>query len=135
MTAIIDIHAREIIDSRGTPTVEVDVILESGAFGRAGVPSGAFRRVLPLLGRGHRQLSPPYLGIADDVYSGLRRAPGMPPRPRALVAPAAPWTDWSSYFSFVSVSSPLSRPQPVLFVPRAFARENFARAPPLLFGV
>ena len=41
MTAIIDIHAREIIDSRGTPTVEVDVILESGAFGRAGVPSGA----------------------------------------------------------------------------------------------
>ena len=41
MTAIIDIHAREIIDSRGNPTVEVDVVLESGAFGRAGVPSGA----------------------------------------------------------------------------------------------
>ncbi|MDA1091513.1 MAG: phosphopyruvate hydratase [Proteobacteria bacterium] len=41
MTAIIDIYAREIIDSRGNPTVEVDVVLESGAFGRAGVPSGA----------------------------------------------------------------------------------------------
>jgi len=41
MTAIIDIHAREILDSRGNPTVEVDVTLESGAFGRAGVPSGA----------------------------------------------------------------------------------------------
>ena len=41
MTAIIDIHGREIMDSRGNPTVEVDVILESGAFGRAGVPSGA----------------------------------------------------------------------------------------------
>jgi len=41
MTAIIDIHAREIIDSRGNPTVEVDVVLETGAFGRAGVPSGA----------------------------------------------------------------------------------------------
>jgi enolase len=41
MTAIIDIHGREIIDSRGNPTVEVDVTLESGAFGRAGVPSGA----------------------------------------------------------------------------------------------
>ncbi|MBF0167398.1 MAG: phosphopyruvate hydratase [Alphaproteobacteria bacterium] len=41
MTAIIDIHAREILDSRGNPTVEVDVILESGAFGRAAVPSGA----------------------------------------------------------------------------------------------
>ncbi len=41
MTAIIDIHAREILDSRGNPTVEVDVMLESGATGRAAVPSGA----------------------------------------------------------------------------------------------
>ncbi|MDD3445768.1 MAG: phosphopyruvate hydratase [Zavarzinia sp.] len=41
MTGIVDIHAREILDSRGNPTVEVDVILESGAFGRAAVPSGA----------------------------------------------------------------------------------------------
>jgi len=41
MTAIIDIHAREILDSRGNPTVEVDVTLESGAKGRAAVPSGA----------------------------------------------------------------------------------------------
>jgi len=41
MTAITDIQAREILDSRGNPTVEVDVILESGAFGRAAVPSGA----------------------------------------------------------------------------------------------
>jgi enolase len=41
MTAILDIIAREILDSRGNPTVEVDVALESGAFGRAGVPSGA----------------------------------------------------------------------------------------------
>ena len=41
MTAIIDIHAREILDSRGKPTVEVDVILESGVMGRASVPSGA----------------------------------------------------------------------------------------------
>ncbi|RKQ73194.1 phosphopyruvate hydratase [Oceanibaculum indicum] len=41
MSAIIDIVAREILDSRGNPTVEVDVTLESGATGRAGVPSGA----------------------------------------------------------------------------------------------
>jgi enolase len=41
MTAIVDIHAREILDSRGNPTVEVDVTLESGALGRAAVPSGA----------------------------------------------------------------------------------------------
>lgn len=41
MTAILDIHARQIIDSRGNPTVEVDVLLEDGSFGRAAVPSGA----------------------------------------------------------------------------------------------
>ena len=41
MTAIIDLQGREILDSRGNPTVEVDVVLEDGAFGRAAVPSGA----------------------------------------------------------------------------------------------
>jgi enolase len=41
MTAIVEIVGREILDSRGTPTVEVDVILEDGSFGRAAVPSGA----------------------------------------------------------------------------------------------
>lgn len=41
MTAIVDIIGREILDSRGNPTVEVDVVLEDGAFGRAAVPSGA----------------------------------------------------------------------------------------------
>ncbi len=41
MSIILDIHAREILDSRGNPTVEVDVILEDGTTGRAAVPSGA----------------------------------------------------------------------------------------------
>ncbi len=41
MTAIVDIHARQILDSRGNPTVEVDVTLDDGSFGRAAVPSGA----------------------------------------------------------------------------------------------
>ena len=41
MTAIVELQAREILDSRGNPTVEVDVFLEDGAFGRAAVPSGA----------------------------------------------------------------------------------------------
>ena len=41
MTEIIDIRGRQILDSRGTPTVEVDVVLEDGSFGRAAVPSGA----------------------------------------------------------------------------------------------
>src|SRR5579862_4102901 len=41
MTAIADIHAREVLDSRGNPTVEVEVTLDSGTRGRAAVPSGA----------------------------------------------------------------------------------------------
>lgn len=41
MTAILDIHGRQILDSRGNPTVEVDILLEDGSFGRAAVPSGA----------------------------------------------------------------------------------------------
>ena len=41
MSEIVDIYAREILDSRGNPTVEVEVYLESGAMGRAAVPSGA----------------------------------------------------------------------------------------------
>ena len=41
MSSIIDIRAREILDSRGNPTVEADVTLDSGATGRAAVPSGA----------------------------------------------------------------------------------------------
>jgi len=41
MAAIVDVHARQILDSRGNPTVEVDVTLEDGSMGRAAVPSGA----------------------------------------------------------------------------------------------
>jgi len=41
MTEILSVHARQILDSRGNPTVEVDVVLDDGAFGRAAVPSGA----------------------------------------------------------------------------------------------
>ncbi|MEQ1785198.1 MAG: phosphopyruvate hydratase, partial [Hyphomonadaceae bacterium] len=41
MTEIVDVYAREILDSRGNPTVEVEVTLEDGSTGRAAVPSGA----------------------------------------------------------------------------------------------
>src|SRR5437868_5116825 len=41
MSSIVSVHAREILDSRGNPTVEVEVVTESGYFGRAAVPSGA----------------------------------------------------------------------------------------------
>ena len=49
MTAIIDIQGREILDSRGNPTVEVEVLLESGAQGRAAVPSGQAPTAPPFL--------------------------------------------------------------------------------------
>ena len=42
MSVIIDVFGREILDSRGNPTVEVEVVLEDGSFGRAAVPSGAY---------------------------------------------------------------------------------------------
>ena len=41
MSLIIDVHARQILDSRGNPTIEVEVTTQNGAFGRAAVPSGA----------------------------------------------------------------------------------------------
>ncbi|MFH1690064.1 MAG: phosphopyruvate hydratase, partial [Candidatus Eisenbacteria bacterium] len=41
MLTIVDMYAREILDSRGNPTIEVDVVLDSGILGRAAVPSGA----------------------------------------------------------------------------------------------
>ena len=47
MPYIEDISAREILDSRGNPTIEVDVVLQSGAFGRAAVPSGARMEIFP----------------------------------------------------------------------------------------
>ena len=66
MTAITNIAAREILDSRGNPTIEVDVLLSDGSFGRAAVPSGAstgahesvqlpVRAPAPLQGTGGRQ--------------------------------------------------------------------------------
>ncbi|MCG6857342.1 MAG: phosphopyruvate hydratase [Salaquimonas sp.] len=60
MTAIIDITAREILDSRGNPTVEVDVVLEDGSMGRAAVPSGASTGA-------HEAVE---LRDGDDRYSG-----------------------------------------------------------------
>ena len=47
MSEIIDIHAREILDSRGNPTVEVDVILESGVLGRVQIPVSYTHLTLP----------------------------------------------------------------------------------------
>jgi enolase len=82
MTAIMDIHAREILDSRGNPTVEVEVELESGAAGRAAVPSGATTGTHEAVelrdgdaarygGKGVTQAVGSVLGEIFDALSGL----------------------------------------------------------------
>lgn len=81
MTAIVDITGREILDSRGNPTVEVDVVLETGAMGRAAVPSGASTGAHEAhelrdgggryLGRGVRNAVEAVNGELFDALSGL----------------------------------------------------------------
>jgi enolase len=78
MTQIADVHAREIIDSRGNPTVEADVMLTSGAIGRAAVPSGAStgtREAVELRdGDRKRFLGKGVLRAVDNVNTVLREA-------------------------------------------------------------
>ena len=79
MTAIIDIVAREILDSRGNPTVEVDVTLEDGAFGRAAVPSGAStgaHEAMELRDGGARFLGKGVQGAVDAVNGEIFEAIG-----------------------------------------------------------
>ena len=78
MTTIIDIHAREILDSRGNPTVEVDVLLEDGSFGRAAVPSGAStgaHEAVELRDSGTRYLGKgvekAVEGVNSDIYDAI----------------------------------------------------------------
>ncbi|MFQ5580595.1 MAG: phosphopyruvate hydratase [Nitrospiria bacterium] len=90
MSEIIDVHAREILDSRGNPTIEVEVFLESGAIGRAAVPSGAStgsREALELrdrnpkryLGKGvlkavahvHERILPEIIGLLAEEQAAL----------------------------------------------------------------
>jgi enolase len=82
MTAIIDVHARQILDSRGNPTVEVDVWLEDGSMGRAAVPSGASTGAheaverrdgdeARYLGRGVEQATEAVRGEIFDAIAGM----------------------------------------------------------------
>src|SRR5579875_1974346 len=76
MTAIADIHAREILDSRGNPTVEVEVTLDSGTVGRAAVPSGASTGAHEAVekrygGKGVRQAVEAVNGEIYDALSGF----------------------------------------------------------------
>ena len=89
MSKIKDIHAREILDSRGNPTVEVDVILESGAIGRAAVPSGAStgeREALELRDKEDRFLGKGVTKAVDNVNNIIRnRLIGLDSKEQELI--------------------------------------------------
>lgn len=75
MSKITDVHAREVLDSRGNPTVEVEVTLESGVMGRAIVPSGAstgIREALELRDGGERYMGKGVLKAVNNVNGPLR---------------------------------------------------------------
>ena len=75
MSKITNVIGREILDSRGNPTVEVDVYLESGAFGRAAVPSGAStgeREALELRDGGSRFMGKGVLEAVKHLNTELR---------------------------------------------------------------
>jgi enolase len=79
MTAIVDIVGREILDSRGNPTVEVDVVLEDGSMGRAAVPSGAStgaHEAVELRDGGSRYLGKGVKGAVDAVNGEIFEAIG-----------------------------------------------------------
>ena len=79
MTAIVDIVGREILDSRGNPTVEVDVVLEDGSMGRAAVPSGAStgaHEAVELRDGGARYLGKGVQGAVDAVNGEIFEAVG-----------------------------------------------------------
>ena len=92
MSRIVDIRGREIIDSRGNPTVEADVLLDSGVLGRAAVPSGAStgsREAVELrdgdpkrfMGKGVRKAVEHINGVLRDVAVGCdARRPARPRR-------------------------------------------------------
>jgi len=89
MSQIKDIRGREIIDSRGNPTVEADVILESGAMGRAAVPSGAStgsREAIELRDGGDRFMGKGVLQAVKNVNEDIREALlGMDPKDQAKI--------------------------------------------------
>ena len=87
MTEIVDVKARQILDSRGNPTVEVDVYLACGAVGRAAVPSGA--------STGKREA----LELRDKrakAYGGNSKVPAE----KAVLPPTLRGVGWSDHWSF-----------------------------------
>ena len=87
MSAIADVRAREILDSRGNPTVEVEVELESGAMGRAAVPSGAStgaHEAVELRDGDKKRYGGK--GVLKAVAGGQRRDHGPAVRPRCAAS-------------------------------------------------
>lgn len=77
MSEIKSVHAREIVDSRGNPTVEADVVLSNGVMGRAAVPSGAStgsREAIELRDGGSRYLGKGVLNAVANVNGEIAKA-------------------------------------------------------------
>ena len=94
MTAIVDIFAREILDSRGNPTVEVDVTLEDGSMGRAAVPSGAStgaHEAHELRDGGERYLGKGVETAVQNVNEVILPAIIGPSRPRRVQPSPSGW--------------------------------------------
>src|SRR5205085_6432987 len=90
MTAIVEVVAREILDSRGNPTVEADVLVESGAMGRAAVPSGAStgsREAIELRdGDKQRYLGKGVHKAVENVEIIAKEVEGMDAREQVMIA-------------------------------------------------
>src|ERR1700739_1418958 len=100
MTAIADIHGREILDSRGNPSVEVEVTLETGVIGRAAVPSGASTGAHEAIekrdggprygGRGVQQAVEAVNGEIFNALSGLDAEDQLPLHRKTIQSPRTP---------------------------------------------
>src|ERR1700739_5096275 len=100
MTAIDDIHAREILDSRGHPTVEAEVTLETAVIGRAAVPSGASTGAHEAIekrdggprfgGRGVLQAVEAVNGEISDALSGFDAEDQLPLHRKTIQSPRTP---------------------------------------------
>ena len=124
MSVIIDVVGREILDSRGNPTVEVDVLLEDGAIGRAAVPSGASTGAHEAVelrdgdagrygGKGVRRAVEAVNGAICDALTGLPATDQVAHRPQRCSSSTAPPTRAGSAPTPSSApASPPRRPRP-----------------------
>ena len=127
MSAIVDIIGREILDSRGNPTVECDVLLESGAMGRASVPSGAStgsREAIELLDAQEQTFLDRTLIELDGTEGKSRLGANSILAASMAVARAAADESGLSLYRYFGGSGPMSMPVPMMNVINGGAHAN-----------